>query len=261
MLGRVLLLIAAFVVAGLGALLVFLYAQQADDRAIAQLDPTSVLVLIQPVAAGTSVTAAQEAGSFELRDRPANAVPPTALADLEQNQEDVVLTDLMVGEILLSDRLGDPTELERLPIPDGQIATSFTFGDPNRVADFIAPGSSVAVFLTRTPEETETVDPETGEIATAAGTPSTRLLLPEAQVIAVGNTTTVTETVTTTDGEQQTTEVNRALLTLALTQQQAEQLILGQNLGELYLGLLTDTSVIEPDEGTNVGNVFEVAVP
>ena len=66
MVGRVILLIAAFVVAGLGALLVFLYAQQADERAAAQFDSVDVLVATQEVAAGTTVAAALEAGSFEL---------------------------------------------------------------------------------------------------------------------------------------------------------------------------------------------------
>lgn len=261
MVGRVILLIVAFLVAGLGALLVFLYAQQAEERAIAELEPTPVLVLNNDVAAGTSVAAAQEAGAFVLLDRPAAAVPEGALADVAENLDDVILANLYTGETLLADRLGDPADLERLPIPDGRIAVSFTFGDPNRVADFVSPGSGVAVFLTTTPTESEVTDPATGETTLESGTETTRLLLPDVQIIAIGGTTTQTITTTGADGRQQTTETNLSLLTLALTQQQAEQLILAQTLGELYLGLLTDTSVIEPGPGTNADNLFDVAAP
>ena len=260
MVGRVILLIAAFVVAGLGALLVYLYATQSDARAIAELKPTPVLVLASDVAAGTSVAAAQEAGAFVLQDRPAAAVPGGALADITDNADDVVLADLYIGEALLASRIGNPADLERLPIPDGQIAASFTFGDPNRVADFVSPGSNVAIFLTGNIAETGESDPETGQAVgnVPTGT-TTRLLLPEVQIIAVGGTTTQTITTTDATGQQQTTETNLSLLTLALTQQQAEQVILAQTLGELYLGLLTDTSVIEPGEGVAAENLFEAA--
>lgn len=257
MIGRVLLLLAAFVVAGVGVLLVFLYARQADTRALADLEPTPVVVVVQPVAAGTTVADALRTGAFDVLERPQAALPASALITLDANLDDVVLADLVVGEMLVAERLGDEASLEALVIPEGTIATSFTFGDPNRVAGFVAPGSTVAVFITRTPDAAETLDPTTGEPPPTAGRATTRLLLPEAQVIAVGSSTTVTETVTVPGGAQQTTEENRALLTLALTQEQAQQLILGQTLGELYLGLLDDSSVIELGPGTDVSSLFE----
>lgn len=261
MVGRVILLIAAFVVAGLGAALVFLYAQQADERAVAKLTPREVLVVQREVAAGTSVAAAREADAFVLAERPADSIPPGSLATLDENLEDVVLATLYPGEPVLAGRLGDPKDLEALPIPEGQLAASFTFGDPNRVADFIAPGSNVAVFLTKPAEPTE-LDPVTGQpVAVTATGPITRLLLPSVQIIAIGGTTTQTVTTTGADGEQQTTETNLSLLTLSLTQRQMEQLVLAQSLGELYLGLLTDTSQIEPGSGTNAENLFQVTAP
>ena len=259
MVGRVILLIAAFVVAALGALLVFLYAQQADERAARGYKSVDVLVVEQDVPAGTSMAAALEAGSFVQLTRPRIAVPDGFLADTSQTEGFVVLSNLYRGEVLLQQKVGNPADLEALPIPDGQIAASFTFGDPNRVADFIAPGSDVAVFLTRTPAQVEATDPDTGETTVTAGTQTTRLLLPEVKIIAIGGTTTQTVTTTNAAGEQQTTETNLSLLTLSLTQRQAEQVILAQSSGELYLGLLTETSVIEPGTGTTAENLFEAA--
>ena len=46
----------------------------------------------------------------------------------------------------------------------------------------------------------------------------------------------------------------KELLTLAVTQQEAQQIILAQQTGQLYLGLLSDSSVTAPDGGDiNVG--------
>lgn len=264
MVGRVLLLSAAVVVAGLGALLVYFYAQQADERAIAELEPVTVLVANRQVPAGTSVAEAESGGSFEQIDRPAAAVPDGALADTSQNADDVLLTDLYPGEVVLGQKLGDPGGQEGLglQIPEGLIAASFTFGDPNRVADFIAPGSDVAVFLTtRTDTGAQATDPVTGGVTDTGAAETTRLLLPEVPVIAVGTTTTGTQTQTTPDGRQQTTEVNGALLTLGLSQEQLERLVLAQSLGELYLGLLTDTSVITPGTGVTLDSLFQEGAP
>lgn len=262
MVGRVLLLIAAVVVAGLGALLVYQYAQRADERAIAALEPVTVLVANRQVPAGTSVADAELGGSLQQIDRPAAAVPDGALADTDQNSDDVLLTDLYPGEVLLGQKLGEPGGQKDLQIPEGLIAASFTFGDPNRVADFIAPGSDVAVFLTtRTGDGAQGTDPVTGEVTGTGAAETTRLLLPEVPVIAVGTTTTGTQTQTTPDGRQQTTEVNGALLTLGLNQDQLERLVLAQSLGELYLGLLTDTSVITPGAGVTLDGLFQEGAP
>lgn len=259
MVGRVLLLVAAVVVAGLGALLVFLYANQADERAIADLEPVTVLVAQDRVTAGTTLAQAQSDGAFAEESRPAAAVPPGYDVDLTDREQDVITSTLYPGEVLISQKLGDPTSLRRLPIPEGKIGASFTFGDPNRVGDFVAPGSRVAVFVTFQPRA-GAVDPATGQ-PVAPGSQTTQLLLGDASVIAVGDNTTETVTRTGTDGQSTTTQVNRALLTLALTQEQTEKLILAQTIGELYLGLLNDTSVVTEGDGATLGNLFEAGAP
>ena len=220
-----------------------------------------MLVLTQPVLAGTPLSEAVEAGAFELVDRPADAVPAGALADTADVLESVTLLDLYPGEVLLSQKLGDPADRNLITIPDGMIATSYVLDAPNRVADFIAPGAQIAVFVTVEEGGEEQVDAATGETTSVDATQSTRLLLPEVEVLAVGTAATVTQTRTDPDGAEETIEVDRALITLGVTQQQAEQLILGQTLGSLYLGLLSDTSQIQPGGETTVNNLFEVAAP
>jgi hypothetical protein len=49
----------------------------------------------------------------------------------------------------------------------------------------------------------------------------------------------------------------RATMTVAVTQQQLETLVFAQTQGVLYLGLLRDDSLVKPDTGTNVENLFQ----
>lgn len=237
MAGRVALLVAAVVVAGIGAVLVLLYADQADERARADLDPRSVLVAQQLVVAGATVGQAMEANALQLEAVPGDAVVPDALGSIDDVRDQVLTTDLYPGEQLIRAKLGSTADIDPLGIPEGRIAVSFLFEDPERVANFLSPGSEVVVFLTRpTPQG-----------------PTTRLLLDRVQVLGTGGTPTSPAAV------QPSSEVNQALLTLSLDQQQAERLILGQTVGELYLGLRTDASQVGPDPGVSDGNLFEGA--
>lgn len=237
MAGRVALLVAAVVVAGIGAVLVLLYASQADERAEAALDPRSVLVVQQPVLAGSTVAEAEAANALLARRVPGSAVVAGALPSTEGVRDQVITTDLYPGEQLIEAKLGTTADLDPLGLPEGRIATSFLLEDPNRVANFLSPGSEVAVFLTRpTPQGL-----------------TTRLLVERVEVLGVGGSPVNPGAV------QPSSEVNQALLTLSLDQQQAQRLILGQAVGELYLGLRSDTSQLGPDPGVNDANLFEGA--
>ena len=61
---RVALLIAAIVIAAIGTTLVYLYAKQANDRAIADAKPVKVLVATALIPAGQTADQALAAGSL-----------------------------------------------------------------------------------------------------------------------------------------------------------------------------------------------------
>jgi pilus assembly protein CpaB len=267
MVGRVLLLIAAFFVAGLGALLVYLYASQADERALADLEPVSVYVVQEPLATGTDIVSAVAENQITLEDVPRSAVPQEAVSQETPLDGQVALTGLVQGEVLVTSRIGDPSAQESLPLPDdGRIAVSVSLEDPQRVADFVRPGSQVAVFLTwDVPQEAGDGDDAVAAPAAPGGdatSRNTRLLLDRAEVIAVGATTT--QPAPAPEGDQATTEpVSRTILTLALTQAEAERLVLAQSIGQdgggLYLALLGENSEIGPSNGADVDNLFSEA--
>lgn len=234
---RAILLFSALVVAALGTLLVFLYVRGADARAAEGQELVEVLFAKAQVAAGTTASAAAEAGAFELRQVASNSVAQGALSDVTPIANEVALSPLFPGQQVLAQQFGPPGSATALPIPDGKMAVSVQLTDPARVAGFVTNGSEVAVFLT--------ID----EV--------TQVLLPRVQVIGVGNSTLVTQTSTdSTTGEQNNEQIPTAILTLAVDQTQAGKLIYGTQNGQLYFGLLTGTSKVTPGGPTTSQNLF-----
>lgn len=236
---RTALLIVAVIVALLGVALVLLYVRGIDNRAREGQETVSVLYTKTPIALGTTGSAAEAAGGFELRDIPRDAVATGALSSTEPIASLFALTALPSGVPVTTSQWGEVGTTSALPIPGKSIGLSVQLGDPQRVAGFVQPGSQVAVFLT-TPR---------------GDTPATTLLLPRVTVLAVGPTA-ITTTSTATDGTTNTEQLPNAILTLALDQKQAEQIILGQSQGELYLGLLTKDSATRKSAATTPQNLF-----
>ena len=146
---RTVLLIAAIVVAALGAALVWMYADRADERAQADAAPVQVLVATVDIGAGTSGAAISEAASAELRTLPASSVPTGALSDLTPVTDLVTLGPVFAGQVLLQQIFGTQQQSGGgLTLPEGTMGIAISLGDPERVAGFVKPGSQVALFTT-----------------------------------------------------------------------------------------------------------------
>jgi len=240
---RTILLIAALVVAALGTALVWMYANRAEDAALAGQEPVQVLVATHTIEAGTTGAAISQDGSAELRKLPAASVPPGAISDLTPVADQVAGVTIFEGQVLLSGMFGSQAQSGGgLTLPDGTMAMSVSLGDPQRVAGFVQPGSEVAIFVTASGMDGDE-DPQTA------------LLLRRAQVAAVGPST-VSANTSTTGSTTNTEQIPSAILTLALTQEQAQKLIQAQTAGSLYLGLLNDKSdTDEAASGTTTDNL------
>jgi pilus assembly protein CpaB len=242
---RTLLLIAALAVAALGTTMVFLYVNGVNDRAIADQKPVKILVATAPIAAGTTGQQAQNAGALQKRTVSRASAAKGAVSDITPIAKLVALSPIFVGEQILVDKFGERSATNTLPIPKGKLAVSVQLGDPARVAGFVEPGSSVAIFLT--------IPPGRG----GAGQDVTRVLLPKVQVIAAG-ATTVVSTTTTAEGQTQTEQLPKALLTLAVDQSEAQKVVYGSQHGQMYFGLLTaDSKVDKSDAGVSSENLFD----
>ena len=242
------MLIAAVIVAALGATLVFLYVQSVDQRAQADASPVKVLTAVEQIEAGESVKDAQAAGKLQLTEIPGTAVLDGAQIDTDAIADMVALAPVYPGEQIISTRFGQVGSDSRISIPDKQMAISVQLGDPQRVAGFVSPGSIVAIFAT------------TGDLcnsAESAKDTTTRLLLTDVPVIGVGQTGTAATTTTAEDGAETVEAIPTTILTVALDQTDSEKVILASQTSCLALGLLTDKSDVSPTDGTTFNDLFE----
>lgn len=229
---RTVLLIAAIIVAALGTTLVFMYANRAEEAALAGQEPVQVLVATAGIPAGSTGSTIAESAVVELRMLPAAAVPTGALSDLTPVKDLVTVSSVFSGQVLLEPMFGTQREASGgLTLPDGKMGVAVRLGDPERVAGFVRPGSEVAVFVTSDG---------------ADGTSRTDLLLERAQVVAVGPTT-ISTTSTTADGTTNEESIPTAILTLALDQTQAQRVILSTTVAPLYFALLDSDSKVSAE--------------
>jgi pilus assembly protein CpaB len=242
---RTILLVAAILVAALGTVLVWMYANRAEDAALAGQQPVEVLVATSDIPAGTTGAEIAQSGLSELRQLPAASVPPGALSDLTPVASQRITATVFTGQVLIGSMFGSQVQPGGgLSLPRGTMAVSVSLGDPQRVAGFVSPGSQVAVFLTA-----QNVGGENGA--------QTVLLLPRVPVVAVGPQTVSSGT--SSGGQANNAEqIPSAILTLALTQVQAQRLIQAQATGQLYLGLLDDDSTVSSSaRGTTNNNLLD----
>ena len=235
------LLVVAAVIAALGTLLVFLYVRGADTRADQRYDAVEVLRVVKQIPPGETVEAAQAAGKLETGSVPKKDFLPDALTGTESITGKSATAALYPGEQLTSSKFGSTGSATGLTIPKGKIAISVNLTDPARVAGFVNPGDKVAIFMNG---------------SGAAGT-FVRLLLPNIQVIGAGTTTMVATTTTDTTGAQTTDQLPKTLLTLALTQNEAERVLFGSNNGELAFGLTNTDSQVAASKGVTTANLFQ----
>ncbi len=135
-----------------------------------------------------------------------------------------------------------PGRTNGLTVPKGKIAISVNLTDPARVAGFVNPGDKVAIFMT-------------GAGGAEGGTFS-RLLLANVQVIGAG-TTTMVATTTTEAGVETTDQLPKTLLTVAVTQAEAERVLYAAGNGELSFGLLNNDSKVAASKGVTDPNLFK----
>jgi pilus assembly protein CpaB len=230
------LLLVAAVIAAVGTLLVFLYVRGADTRADQRYDAVQVLRVVKPITAGETVEAAQSAGKIESGSVSKKDLLPDALTGTQPIAGKVATTNIYPGEQLISSKFGATSATNGLAIPKGKIAISINLSDPSRVAGFVNPGDKVAIFLTN------------GD--------ASRLLLPNIQVIGAGTTTVTTTTTTDPNGAQSTEQLPKTLLTLAVTQAEAEKVLYANGNGELAFGLLNADSQVAPSQGADKTNLF-----
>ena len=251
---RSVLLLVAALIALAGTTMIVLYVQGIDARAAEGQELIEVLVATEIVDTGETVAAAQEAGKFEKTEvRRADVVDgslssTTSIADL------VAIGTIYPGEQLIAKKFGNLGDTDTLVIPDNKMAVSVELTDFERVAGFVNPGNEIAVFATALDPVALLPDNKEQKLGSI-----TRIVLTRVPVLGVGTTSVTSRTTETEDGEQVAEEVAKTILTIAVTQEEAEKLIQADRTSELNFALLTDDSTVSNQPGATLGTVFPEA--
>lgn len=242
---RKLIIALAVVLSLVGIVAVYSYVKSADKRALSKTGSAPVVIVDKRVPANTPWGDVVK-GKYAHEDKvPIEAAPADAILNLDAaiSSDALAQSDIAPGTIILRQMFGEKTSVTGVvAIPKGKIAVTVGLSSKADVAGFVQPQSEVAIFLTFKLVK-KTQSPVGGDDLY-----STKVLLPKVQVLA-------TSQVPPEDlkGAKKNTTGNASgndvLVTLALTQVEAERVILGQQVGQLYLGLLSDSSVTGPDGG------------
>ncbi len=238
---RLISVIVALVLAGAGTLAVLAYARAADDRAAERSRPVSVLVAARPIPAGTEVAKLESGGYLRLRNYPAGSVPDDAISRLTGDDQTLIVnTAVGEGALITRSLMEEKEASQAFAIPEGRIALTVEMGEPQRVAGYAKPGSKVVIFISLQQVKAR----GSGSARTEVTEQRVRILMSDVPVLAVGPASA--------DGTEQNNRGDRALVTLGVTQEQAERLILGATQGPgkgednaLYMGLQTDSSELD----------------
>lgn len=232
---RILAILAAAVIALVGAVLVLVYARGADARAVAAASPSKVYVSTSVVPAGTTLKDAVRLGQLTQTDVAARAKPLGALEGVDENNSDLVaLTDIAPGQYVLASGFGDtPLGEKALQVGAGKLAVSVQLQDPARVGNFVRPGSMLTIFMTY---ELAKLEKKSGGDAEKTDLGSgTSILLDNVKVIAMGDAS-LTPVATTGEGGEAAQSAS-FLVTLEVTPEQAARLVHGVNNYTLYAAL------------------------
>lgn len=237
-------LLAIFGTAG-----VLVYVNHANARALAGQKAVTVLVAKSLIPSGTTAADAQQQGLLVPERLPAASVPAGALTAVTPGISALVTdADVQAGQLLLRPMLVTKAQVTNgLAIPRGMIAVAILFCVPEAVADFVQPGSQVAVFDTViTGSSTATVTAQGACTGPHQSNPSvsvtTKLILPKVTVLSVGLASANTQdsqksASTASSGSSSSGSQNSELVTVAVSQNDAERVIQLTENGLPYLGL------------------------
>lgn len=240
---RILAISIAIVLAAFGTAGGLFLVLSADARAQSRIsDPVNVAIAVKRISIGTTGAKIRTDNMIRVERMPKASVPSDALPEISAELDKLVITsNILPGQILLAANFGEQSTITSgLPLPEGKMAVTVETGAPEQVAGYVQAGSQVAIFLTYNVVEAN---------GSKTNIERTRVLLPRVEVLAVG--TYQSAQARTTSSTNSTARSGSLMLTVAVSQDEAERLIEGLSHGTLYLGLLTDSVQVNPGAGVD----------
>jgi pilus assembly protein CpaB len=250
---RVLSIALAVLLAVFGTAGVLVYVKHANTRALAGQRAVTVVVAKSLIHSGTSAGDAQDQGQLVTETLPAASVPADALTAVTPDIRALVTdSDVQPGQLLLRPMLVTSAQVTSgLAIPSGMVAVAVLFCVPEAVAGNVHPGSQVAVFDTVVTGNAgmSAASACSGPHQWASGdTATTKLVLPKVKVLAVGQASANGQASSQSGGvfsagsSSNSSQNSGVLVTLAVSQADAQRVIQLTQDGLPYLALLGSDS-------------------
>ena len=233
---------AALVLAVVGALVLVGYARGADSRAMAGMKTVQVLVVDQPVAAGTPADQLTALVRSELL--PAKAAAAGRVEDLGDLAGQVATVDLQPGEQLLAGRFAAPEDMRApgtVAVPEGLQEISVLLEPQRAMGGRLTAGDTVGVFVSQKLPD---------------GTGQTHVVLHRVLVTQVQGAPAAPGTDAAEEDSAGAAPAESLMVTLALSAQQAEPVVFGAEHGTLWLSLEPEGAVTDGTRVLDPGNVY-----
>ncbi|MDP9429871.1 MAG: Flp pilus assembly protein CpaB [Actinomycetota bacterium] len=230
---RLLAATAALVLAVAGAIVLLAYVRAADSRALAGVRTVEVLVVAQPVPAGTP--GAKVAALVRTETLPAKAAVDGRVTDLAQLAGQVATVDLQPGEQLLAGRFAAPGDLRTpgtVAPPEGTSEVSVLLEPQRAVGGRLAAGDTVGVHVSIKDPASTNVVLHRVLVTQVQGAPAQAQAGGEAETASSGGAAPSAS----------------LMITLGLRPEQAEAVVFGMEHGTVWLSLEpegTDTAGTE----------------
>lgn len=265
---RVIGLVLAVVLAAIATVALYLYVQQADERAQEGQELRQAYVATQQIEAGTPAEAAIAQGLIQQRDIPVSAVAEGAIGSLEQIEGLVAAVPIVPGQQIVAANFAETAAVASgtdLEIPEGLQAVSIDLSVLPGVAGFVNAGDRVSIIsLIDVEAAAPPPPPEDDEDAALPATEglTARYLLQDALVLAVGQRVTRFDDAGNPTGKTIRESNDNYIFTLALTPEEIEKLVFAETQSELWASLQPDREEDEEFEpfgtpGANLENLFQ----
>jgi pilus assembly protein CpaB len=210
---RGLVIVIALLLAGVATAAVYMYVRGVEEGVQTDQDLVQVVVARETIPAGTQLDELIQEGGFATQAVPRELVIDGAVLSLSDLQGQQTSSPILAGEQVTLARLRGDQEVGGgiLAIPPGMKAVSIPLELPRAVGGVVQKGDHVTLYAT--------VDAPAGS--------TTVTLVPDVQILEVAG-------LNADPGQASGT----ALITLALTPEDAQKAVLAQEKGKVWLGLL-----------------------
>lgn len=253
--------VLAFVLALAGGVLVFLYVRDADQRALADHEPTQVIVAAREIPAGTPVGSV---GPYvERRELPGVAVLPGAITQLSELPADTVASiSIGAGEQLVASRFVAPEERTLdapIEIPEEYQLLSIQLSPERVVGSRLAAGDHVGVFVSLTRiEEVVRTQPDGTDRIEERDIPLTQTIAHQVLVARVQGVPAAPSDSATADPSRETSLPGQdVIVTLAVDTPLAERIVWAKEYGSIWLSQQQPTTDTDGSELIHAGNMYE----